>query len=606
MDLAVRILEETRARKPTPPATTRPALACVTAVLAPMALRSHAQPPQFERLPHIGPRWPACAVSAAFSLVDAVLDSILCPALNAFRAKLALPPVRRVYHAWFLCADCVALFPAWFASPPDWPRTVVLSAFPLFDDNPADRGNPGGGGGGADGGNDPAAAPPIEEEADCADVAMDLVRSPSVAAGAVAAADAAHPRASVDDDQTAAAIAALPPSLRRFVAAARADRAPLVAVTLGTAPPLFAEAVFASALAATAGLGARCVVLASEAAMGSLLTAGPLPGHAAHCAYAPFSALLRLCAAVLHNGGVGTTSQALRAGCPQLVVAVGFDQFDNAARVAAIGVGARLPRRAAQRPAALAAALGRLMREPAVAAACAKASARFLRPKAAAAGGAVGVGGAAAAGVVAATRRGAMGGGAVSPGEAVTAICDLRLAAAAAQPPTRVGGGPGAEGGDDATSGWAGCCAVPFMSRRRQRQQVNATAAAAGISAELVLLAALEAQRLGDSRTSAGSATPPLQQGDVVDKQGNAALAADHRGESADPQESAAAAEQLLLHATQLLPQLRVRVPLAHPPAGGRGILTAAAATNNAGEHYLLSEKAETAGGNSSLLVPTT
>lgn len=44
----------------------------------------------------------------------------------------------------------------------------------------------------------------------------------------------------------------------------------------------------------------------------------PLPPHAAHAAYVPFSALFAAVSAVVHNGGVGTMSQALRAGVPQV------------------------------------------------------------------------------------------------------------------------------------------------------------------------------------------------------------------------------------------------------------------------------------------------
>lgn len=60
--------------------------------------------------------------------------------------------------------------------------------------------------------------------------------------------------------------------------------------------------------------------------------------------YAPFSALFPRAAAVVHQGGVGTTQQALRAGRPQLVVPHLGDQFDNAARVSRLGCGTMLPR----------------------------------------------------------------------------------------------------------------------------------------------------------------------------------------------------------------------------------------------------------------------
>jgi rhamnosyltransferase subunit B len=59
--------------------------------------------------------------------------------------------------------------------------------------------------------------------------------------------------------------------------------------------------------------------------------------------YLPLKKLLPHAAALIHHGGIGTTAEALRAGVPQLVVPLAFDQFDNGARVAAFGVGLTLP-----------------------------------------------------------------------------------------------------------------------------------------------------------------------------------------------------------------------------------------------------------------------
>jgi rhamnosyltransferase subunit B len=62
-------------------------------------------------------------------------------------------------------------------------------------------------------------------------------------------------------------------------------------------------------------------------------------------AFLPFGTLLPRCAALVHHGGVGSTAEALRAGIPQLIVPLAFDQFDNAARVESLGVGMSLPSR---------------------------------------------------------------------------------------------------------------------------------------------------------------------------------------------------------------------------------------------------------------------
>ena len=59
-------------------------------------------------------------------------------------------------------------------------------------------------------------------------------------------------------------------------------------------------------------------------------------------AYVPLSKLLPQAKVLVHHGGIGTVSQALAAGIPQLAVPFAHDQFDNAARVERIGCGLRL------------------------------------------------------------------------------------------------------------------------------------------------------------------------------------------------------------------------------------------------------------------------
>jgi UDP:flavonoid glycosyltransferase YjiC (YdhE family) len=53
---------------------------------------------------------------------------------------------------------------------------------------------------------------------------------------------------------------------------------------------------------------------------------------------APHQLLFPRARAVVHQGGAGTTAQALRAGCPMLVVPHSHDQPDNAFRVVRLGV----------------------------------------------------------------------------------------------------------------------------------------------------------------------------------------------------------------------------------------------------------------------------
>ncbi|MEE2780612.1 MAG: nucleotide disphospho-sugar-binding domain-containing protein, partial [Planctomycetota bacterium] len=56
----------------------------------------------------------------------------------------------------------------------------------------------------------------------------------------------------------------------------------------------------------------------------------------------PLSQLLPHAAALVHHGGIGTTSQALATGIPQLIMPMAFDQPDNADRVQRLGVGGGL------------------------------------------------------------------------------------------------------------------------------------------------------------------------------------------------------------------------------------------------------------------------
>jgi len=50
-------------------------------------------------------------------------------------------------------------------------------------------------------------------------------------------------------------------------------------------------------------------------------------------------------ALLIHHGGIGTTARALAAGVPQIIRPEIYDQFDNAQRVCALGVGARIDAR---------------------------------------------------------------------------------------------------------------------------------------------------------------------------------------------------------------------------------------------------------------------
>ncbi len=78
---------------------------------------------------------------------------------------------------------------------------------------------------------------------------------------------------------------------------------------------------------------------------------------------APHQLLFPLASAIVHQGGIGTTAQALRAGKPTLIVPHANDQPDNASRVERLGMARILsPRR--YRAARVARELKLLLDEP--------------------------------------------------------------------------------------------------------------------------------------------------------------------------------------------------------------------------------------------------
>ncbi|MCB9946237.1 MAG: glycosyltransferase family 1 protein [Rhodospirillaceae bacterium] len=81
---------------------------------------------------------------------------------------------------------------------------------------------------------------------------------------------------------------------------------------------------------------------------------------------APYGALFAQAALTVHQGGVGTCAEALRAGRPMIVVPHANDQFDNADRARRLGIAEAIPlRRLTVRRLAL--AMGRMLADPDIA-----------------------------------------------------------------------------------------------------------------------------------------------------------------------------------------------------------------------------------------------
>jgi len=132
---------------------------------------------------------------------------------------------------------------------------------------------------------------------------------------------------------------------------------------------------FACALSATNRLGRRAIFLTRERAQ----IPAKLPESVLWQAYVPLSALLPHAAALVHHGGIGTTAEALRAGIPQLVVPFAWDQFDNGARIASLGVGMVIPAKRL-RPRKLARSLQTLYSAETVRAQCSLLASGFTPP----------------------------------------------------------------------------------------------------------------------------------------------------------------------------------------------------------------------------------
>jgi rhamnosyltransferase subunit B len=112
---------------------------------------------------------------------------------------------------------------------------------------------------------------------------------------------------------------------------------PPITFTLGSTAVMYPGRFFEESTAAAHLLGRRALLL-----MGRNAPPANLSKDLFAADYAPYSRVFPRSACVVHQGGVGTTAQVLRAGVPQLVMPYAFDQPDNAARVTRIGAGLSL------------------------------------------------------------------------------------------------------------------------------------------------------------------------------------------------------------------------------------------------------------------------
>ena len=147
----------------------------------------------------------------------------------------------------------------------------------------------------------------------------------------------------------------------------------------GPAPVLFtpgsymrgADSFFRQSAAACASLGLRAIFLTPYAEQLPVL-----PPNIRHYRYVPLARLAPRALALAHHGGIGTCAAGLRAGIPQLVSPLFFDQPDNANRLKALGVSEVLVPKAYE-AGALSERLAALLQSQTVKQSCAAIAARF-------------------------------------------------------------------------------------------------------------------------------------------------------------------------------------------------------------------------------------
>ena len=122
----------------------------------------------------------------------------------------------------------------------------------------------------------------------------------------------------------------LPLELEEFLQAGE----PPVIFTLGSAAVLDAGDFYEESAKAALLAGVRAVLLVGTDARNV-----PQTQSASLCVarYAPYSKLFPRASLIVHQGGVGTTAQAMQAGRPMLVMPYSHDQPDNARRMRRLG-----------------------------------------------------------------------------------------------------------------------------------------------------------------------------------------------------------------------------------------------------------------------------
>ena len=124
---------------------------------------------------------------------------------------------------------------------------------------------------------------------------------------------------------------------------------PPVVFTLGSSAVMAPGTFFRESAAAARRLGRRALLLGARLEgfpqQGKRPAVAEVDGDVLATGYAGYARVFPRAAAVVHQGGIGTTAEALRSGRPMLVMPYGVDQPDNAARAVRLGVARTVSRR---------------------------------------------------------------------------------------------------------------------------------------------------------------------------------------------------------------------------------------------------------------------
>jgi rhamnosyltransferase subunit B len=128
----------------------------------------------------------------------------------------------------------------------------------------------------------------------------------------------------------------LPLQLQQFL---DAGEAPIV-FTLGSAAVMVPGTFYQESIRAVTQLNRRAVLL-----IGKNTPPDRFSKDIIAIDYVPYSQIFPHACAIVHQGGIGTTAQALRAGRPTLIMPYSYDQPDNAARVKRLGTSRTIERK---------------------------------------------------------------------------------------------------------------------------------------------------------------------------------------------------------------------------------------------------------------------